>query len=69
MSKKFQNDLKLGLKSENTSVALLEKIFGEIIKTDRYNKYDFKCLHKPIKIELFNFFFKKRNASLRCRKA
>ena len=52
MSKKFQNDLKLGLKSENTSIPLLERIFGEIIKTDRYNKYDFKCLHKPIKIEL-----------------
>jgi len=42
MNNKKIEDLKFGLKSEDTAKIILEKHFGELFKLDKYNKFDFR---------------------------
>ena len=37
-----QKDLKFGLNSENMLKAQLETVYGDLIKLDKYNNFDFK---------------------------
>ena len=50
MNNKKQQDLKFGFSSEDTSKMYLERRFGVLDKTDKYNKFDF--VNDKYKVEL-----------------
>ena len=50
MNNKKEQDLKFGFSSEDTSKMYLERRFGVLDKTDKYNKFDF--VNDKYKVEL-----------------